>query len=179
MIHLLAFAMPLFLALGMVALARRKPGYSHLRDTISELGEVGSPDQRFVSVGYFGPIGLTALLIASLTFETSRPTAGLALCLAIGYLVASVFPCDPGSPMSGSARQGIHNLGGGIEYVGGGVALIVLGETLGRGFAVAGSIVLVSALLLSFPFRWRGLVQRVGEACLFGGLVVAVWLNRG
>ncbi|MBZ0089824.1 MAG: DUF998 domain-containing protein [Thermoanaerobaculia bacterium] len=174
----LACAVSLFLALGLASLARRKSGYSHRRDTISELGEFGTPDQRLVSVGFFGPIGLTALLIAGLTFETSRPAAGLALCLAIGYLVAAVFPCDPGSPMSGSARQAVHNLGGGIEYFGGGVALIVLGETLGRGFAAAGVIVLASALLLSFPFGWRGLVQRVAEACLFGGLLAAVWLQR-
>jgi hypothetical protein len=167
----------LFLALGLAALARRKPGYSHLRDTISELGEFGVPDQRLVSVGFFGPIGMTALLIASLTLETSRPTAGLALCLAVGYLVAAAFPCDPGSPMSGSARQAIHNLGGGIEYLGGGVAMIVLGETLGRGFTAAGIAVLASALLLSFPFGWRGLVQRIAEACLFGGLVAAVWFQ--
>lgn len=40
----------------------RRPGYSHLRHTISELGETGSPLGKRVSYFGFVPIGLLLLM---------------------------------------------------------------------------------------------------------------------
>jgi hypothetical protein len=169
-----------YLLTALVLLGRRRPLYSHTRDTISELGEVGAPDQRIVAICVFLPVGVALLLGAALLRETNRPAALLALCVAIGYLTAAAFPCDPGSPLSGSARQGVHNLGGAAEYVGGGLALLELSQTLGPAFGAAGLLVLTIAIALSFPgiAAIRGLIQRVGELCLFANLAAAIWLGR-
>ena len=165
-----------YLFVGLLVLAPRKAGYRQLTHTISEVGERGAPDQRIVALGLFLPIGLLLLLVAYLVRPVSGASAVLALCIAVGYLGAAAFPCDPGSPASGSASQGLHNLAGAVEYIGGGFALITLAELLGQSFALAGYVVLGAAVALSFiPANMvRGLVQRVAEVCLFGGLALAI-----
>ena len=45
-------------------LAPRKAGYSHVMHTISEIGELGARDQRFVALGLFLPVGLCLLFVA-------------------------------------------------------------------------------------------------------------------
>jgi hypothetical protein len=169
-----------YLLTQIFVLARRTPLYSHMRDTISELGEFGAPEQRLVALGVFLPVGVVLLIVAALLRGANPLAALLALCVAIGYLTAAAFPCDPGSPLSGSPRQGIHNLGGAVEYIGGGLALVRLSETFGQAFAVAGFVVLSGAIALSIPgiAAIRGLIQRVAELCLFVSLSAAIWLGR-
>lgn len=169
------------LLVSLVVLARRKPGYSHVRHSISELGEIGAPDQRFVALVVFLPIGLALLPVAWLVRVESPETAALALCIAVGYLGAAAFPCDPGSPMSGSTRQLLHNVAGAVEYAGGGFALMRIAERYDQPFRLAGFIVLGSVVALSVlsSNSVRGLVQRVAEACLFGGLALAAWRVGG
>jgi hypothetical membrane protein len=160
-------------------LAPRKPGYSHLLHTISELGEIGTPDQRLIAWGVFLPVGL-AFLPGALLFRNSAPSiAALCLCVAVGYIVAAVFPCDPGSPVSGSARQAVHNLGGAIEYIGGGFSLFAAAESFGAPCRIASFVVLaVAAALTLLPAGApRGLVQRIGETALFGFATWLMWLS--
>lgn len=166
-----------WLLAGLLALAPRKPGYSHVQHTISELGETGAPRQRLVALGLFLPIGLLLLLVAVALQPGSTTAATLALCVAIGYLGAAAFPCDPGSPVSGSLRQGVHNLAGAVEYIGGGLALMRLSDSLGNYFKLAGCVVLGAAIALSIvpAHSIRGIIQRVAETCLFGGLAIAAW----
>ena len=82
-----------------------------------------------------------------------------------------------GSPTGGSTRQFVHNLGGAVEYIGGGFALVGLGESLGSPFRILGLVVLGTTIVLSvMPFiSVRGLIQRIAEACLFGGLALSIW----
>ncbi len=166
-----------YLFASLVALAPRKAGYSHIKHSISEIGEVGAPNQRFVALGLFLPIGLVLLLVAYLVRPVSPAAAALALCIAIGYIGAAAFPCDPGSPLSGTARQALHNLAGAVEYIGGGFALMTLADNFGRPFKAAGFVVLGTAIALSvLPSNSvRGIIQRIAETCLFGGLALAVW----
>lgn len=170
-------AAAIYLFAFILALAPGKPQYSHIKHTISELGEVGAPRQQFVAFGLFLPVGVMLLVVAYRLFPASEAAAALALCIAIGYLVAVAFPCDPGSPVTGSARQGIHNLGGAIEYIGGGFALMALAETLGQPFKAAGFVVLGTAVALTIlpANSVRGAVQRVGELGLFASLALAGW----
>jgi hypothetical protein len=165
-----------YLFVGILYFASKKSGYSHSKDTISELGEITSPIQQQVAFGLFLPLGILLLIVAYLTHEQSFYTALLALCVSIGYLVATFFCCDIGSPLSGSFRQSIHNLGGGVEYFGGGYALLKLAEVYHQPFKVAGFIVLATAIALSFlsSNSFRGLAQRIAEACLFLGVTLAV-----
>ena len=135
-----------YLLASLLALAPRKSGYSHLKHTISEIGESGAPNQRLVAFGVFLPVGLILLLVAYLVRPSSTAAAAaaaaaaLALSIAIGYLGAAAFPCDQGSPMSGTPRQALHDLAGAAEYFGGGFALMVLAESLDRPFRLAGAV---------------------------------------
>lgn len=167
----------MYLFASLIVLAPRKAGYSHIKHSISEIGEVGAPDQRFVALGLFLPVGLALLLVAALVRPASPAAAALALCIAIGYIGAAAFPCDPGSPLFGTARQAFHNLAGAVEYVGGGFALMKLAESLGQPFKAAGFVVLGTAVALSLlpSDSVRGIIQRIAETCLFGGLALAVW----
>ena len=167
----------IYLFASLVVLARRKVGYSHIKHSISEIGEVGAPDQRWVALGLFLPTGLLLLPVAYFLQAASPPAAALALCIAIGYVGAAAFPCDPGSPMMGTVRQSLHNVAGAVEYAGGGFALMTLAESLGQPFQAAGFVVLGSVIALSVlsSNSVRGLVQRVAEASLFGGLALAAW----
>lgn len=173
----IAFA---YLAAALLFLARRKLGYSHLKHTISEIGEIDAPDQSFVAFGLFLPIGLVLLVIAFITQSASPQSATLALCIAIGYLTTAFFPCDPGSPISGSARQAMHNLGGGIEYIGGGLALLALAKQLGQTFQFTGYLVLGCTLALSIipSTTIRGMIQRIAETSLFFSLAFALWYGE-
>ena len=166
-----------YLIASLFALAPRKAGYSHVKHSISEIGEVGAPDQRFVAFGLFLPIGMALLLVAYHVYPASPSTAALALCVATGYIGAAAFHCDPGSPLFGTTRQALHNLAGAVEYAGGGFALMALAEHFGEHFKIAGFIVLGSTIGLSVisSNSVRGIIQRIAEVCLFGGLASAAW----
>ena len=167
----------LYLFASLIALAPRKDGYSHIKHSISEIGETGAPNQRFVAFGLFLPIGLILLLVAYIVRPASPAAAALAFCIAIGYIGAAAFPCDPGSPLFGTARQTLHNLAGAVEYAGGGFALMKLSEGFGQPFKAAGFVVLGTAVALAvLPSNSvRGIIQRIAEICLFSGLALAVW----
>lgn len=179
------FALTVFAAAHLLVLlfflGAKRPGYSHLRHTISELGEVGAPHQRLVAFGVFLPVGALLVLVASLARLLAPEPALLALCIAIGYLVAALFPCDVGSPLSGTNRQAVHNLGGAVEYIGGAFALLRIAEHFGQPFRAAGFIVLAIAIAISLPpfAAIRGLIQRIAELGLFGGLALALWRIGG
>ena len=123
----------------------------------------------------FLPVALALALIAALLSKIDAATTALALCISVGYGVSAAFPCDPGSPMVGSARQTMHNLGGAAQYLGGALSLLAIAEAQGLGFRAAGMAVGISALALSFESGVRGAIQRVAEACLLAGLIVATW----
>lgn len=168
-----------FLFAALVLLAPRKPGYSHVRHSISELGETGAPDQRLVAFGVFLPIGL-ALAFVALVLRDHAQAAAFAACVAAGYVIAAFFPCDPGSPMYGSLRQGVHNLGGAVQYVGGGFSLMALSESLGPALRFVGFVVLGAVAALTFlpsGSSVRGLVQRVAEGVLFVAIAWVAWVS--
>lgn len=180
--RLLAIVTTVDLAVAMIAFGLLREDYSHVRNTFSELGEFGGVHSAAVSWGVFLPVGLAALVLAILQLrqaDGARQFAAAGLCAAIaaGYIVAAFYPCDPGSPLSGSARQSAHNLGGAIEYIGGAVALAALAwraPRYRRAFFVAAILVTATAIGVSVPewFDVRGLIQRIGETALFGGLIL-------
>ncbi|GEL71759.1 DUF998 domain-containing protein [Myxococcus virescens] len=170
--------------------ARRRPGYSHLRNTISELGETGAPDALRVAWLAFAPLGLAvwvfvALLGGGLPEDAATGLILLSL-LGVSYVGAAVFPCDAGAPFWGTWRNQIHNLVAAIGYFGAGAGLIELGRTfedtamlsnLAMLTAALGKGVLAGIFVLSFESPVRGLVQRLIEATVFGWmLLVGVWL---
>lgn len=175
----IASVMAIYLAAAIVGFALRRSDYSHLQNSISELGEFGARDSALVSWGVFFPVGLGAAALAVHFWRNGARAAGiLAACIATGYIVAAFFRCDPGSPLSGSGRQAIHNLGGAVEYFGGAAALLLMARGSPRlrwVFAIAGVVVLLVSIGVSVPdlAHLRGLIQRCGETCQFGALILA------
>lgn len=173
----------LYLLAGIIFWGARVPGHRHLRNTISELGEVGSDFTRQVSWGLFLPVGV--LLLAAGFLEGDGGAArGLAYCLGTGYVVAAFFPCDAGSPLTGSSRQQIHNVGGFVEYAGGTFFLFRAAESGSSyvlvDYKIAAMIVFAGIVLISIPrFLARGLVQRVLEVVLFACLLQLTWWPIG
>ncbi|PZR39416.1 MAG: hypothetical protein DI538_06970 [Azospira oryzae] len=169
---LLLLVATVYLIAGILFFGKKRKTYSHLRHTISELGESGSPYEKPVSFGLFFIVG-AILILVSLLNDTNETLHGLSLCVGAGYLVAAIFPCDEGSPLEGSWKQQIHNLGGFVEYAGSAYFLAQSAEVFSfvSTKLIAGIIVLCT-LFISIPsFSFRGLVQRVAEALLFLSLI--------
>lgn len=165
-----------YLTVSIIYFGRKLPTYSHVRDTISELGENGSFFEKTVAYKVFLPVGLILIASAVTLYFQDLPTdirlnlCGLLACVGIGYVIAAFSPCDPGSPLTGSVRQSIHNLGGVIEYIGGAYFLIKTALPI---FPILGYLIISTSVAMSFSFfvPWRGLIQRVAEAGLFGGII--------
>ena len=167
----------------------RKPGYSHVRHTISELGEIGSPVGS--SVSYIGFLSTGILLwlfllvaAAALPHESTEAFYLLSL-VGVGYVGGAIFRCDPGAPLIGSSRNTLHNIFGALEYVGAAGAFTTLKRSefwspLSGLTVYAGGLVLVCLWGISFPHPFRGLIQRVAETTIFLGVVlIGWWVYRG
>lgn len=107
-------------------------GYDARTDYISELGATGAPYAAVMNYVGFLPAGLAIMVAIVLLWRSLAPSRMTRLglvCLsgvAIGYLVAFLFPCDAGCPVQGSTKQMLHNAGGLIEYLGGVIGLFLL-----------------------------------------------------
>jgi hypothetical protein len=193
-----------FAGLGAAALAaavpwlagRARPGYSHLSQFISELGESGAPHAAWVSNAGFAPIGVLVLLFAALAarvLPASRwklPGLGWLGTVGAAYLAAGLAPCDPGCPASGSLSQAVHNAFGLLEYAGASAGLLLLGESFrgAPGWAALAPVCAGAAVVVALGFAAmltpslesiRGLSQRLAEAGLFVGISgVSLFLLR-
>jgi hypothetical protein len=178
---LLALTTLLYLTVAVVGVSAARPDYSHLRDTISQLGESGARLGALTSYGVFLPVGAALLVLAYRALSIDTDVALLAACLATGYLGAALFRCDPGAPSRGTWRQQVHNACGRLEYLGGAYALYRLAVQAGPlTVAPAAVVVLVSAVTL-VPGQWRvrGLAQRIAELTLFISLTLALRREHG
>ena len=172
--------------LGTLYFASFRPGYSHIPNTISELGETGAPQAHWVAFGFFLPVGIIvwwALWLVQRHRSGSRDTSLVLLALSglgTGYVLAAFFPCDPGGPLFGSWRTLVHNAAGLIDY--GGTALGFLlfcrhcaGQKMrpqAVAFGIAAALGFFAMVLLALPpaFPVRGAVQRVTELLQFTGV---------
>jgi hypothetical protein len=164
------------------------PGYSHVRDYISELGAAGAPHASAVNYVAFLPAGLL-VIAAAFSLKGVLPrrpvvTAGLALVSLAGvsYVGAAFAPCDAGCPAAGSSRQALHNLFGLGGYLGAGIGLCLAGasdssRTVGRLAIAAGGVAIVGLGVMGAPGAepWRGLAQRIVEYAILGWMVLAAF----
>lgn len=169
------------------------PGHSHVGNFIGELGAVGAEWGAVVSFGGFLPIGLVSLTFLMVAAPLVDPRAGarvgycLLSCVGVAYVGAAFAPCDLGCPSPPtSPRQLLHNLLGILEYVGGGIGLMLFvggyfqrrpdrpAQTVlfASGATALGVFAAISAPGLA---AWHGLIQWVGEVALFGSLVLIGW----
>ena len=177
---LLALFATVYLLVSIIYFGLQKPGYSHIRHTISELGETGAPNERFINLGIFLPTGLIFLAFPQL-YHLPGDLTGLCTCLGIGYTIGGLFPCDEGAPLSGSWRQSVHNLGGIVQYVGAIYYLRQIGTLPGlRMLEFAGVGVFAFAVLMSIDTfdLVRGLYQRLAEVLIFGPILYLLILMQ-
>jgi len=177
---LLAAAVPMYYG-------SRKPGYSHLRHTISELGEMGSPVGESVSHLGFIAIGISLwlfLIIAANLLPHQSDVFFMLSLVGAGYVGGGIFRCDPEAPFIGSWSTTLHNIFGVLEYAGAAGAFLTLKRSefwspLSEVMSYAGGIVFFCFAGISFPHPFRGLIQRIAETIIFGGVVlIGVWVYR-
>jgi hypothetical protein len=161
---------------GIIAFGRQWDDYSHIRDTISRLGEQRAPQAFWVRWGIFFPVGLFLLALSYTLFSKWHAAAILSLSLGIGYLISAPFPCDHGCPLSGTLAQWIHNLGGAVMYGGSLWSLWELAKFHGHWLIYVDIIAGLSVLGVATPVVWsyRGLAQRIAEVIFFGALGYAL-----
>lgn len=169
------------------------PNYQQTRDYISELGAVGAPHAHAVNWFGFLPIGLLASLFALLTLPLlpKHSLAQLAALLwmvavGVGYIGATIFPCDLGCPTEGSPSQLIHNTLGLFEYGLGGISLLLFSVVfwqvpsarwLSILAALCGLCVWLGLVNMANPIQsdWRGGWQRIAEIALFSWMAALAW----
>jgi hypothetical membrane protein len=171
--------------LGTLCFASLRPGYSHISNTISELGETDSAQAHLVAFGFFLPVGIIvwwALWLAHRHSSGLNPSLVLfALSgLGAGYVLAAFFPCDPGGPLFGSWRTLVHNAAGLIDYGGTALGFLLFCRYCAMqkmrpqavAFGIAGALGFLAMMLLGLPpaFPVRGAVQRVTELIQFMGV---------
>jgi len=171
--------------------ASLRPGYSHVSNTISELGETGAPHAAWVAFGFFLPVGvlvwLALWLVRREALDSYASFALIALsCLGTGYAMAAFFPCDPGGPFYGTWRTLVHNVLGFIDYAGTGIGFLLISRHFAKraatfraaSFLIAGLLVLLCLALLSLEatFPIRGAIQRAAELIQFAGVFYVCYL---
>jgi hypothetical membrane protein len=163
------------------------PNYSHASQFISELGAEGAPNARLINLAGFLPAGLLITAFAFLA-RRSLPRSGATtfgmiglVFFALGYLVAVVFPCEPGChPAEPTLSQAVHNLFGLAGYLVAPPSLFVLAWQARRwpkaahlsllGFIGSG-LALLGLLFLSPEFKYVGIAQRVLEGSVLAWIM--------
>jgi hypothetical membrane protein len=181
-------AAALIVLLDTLYFASLRPGYSHISNTISELGETGASHARLVAFGFFLPVGLLVWLALWLVHREAPDRHASFMLVAMswlgtGYAMSAFFPCDSGAPFFGSWRTQVHNVLGFIDYEGTGIGFLLVSRHFARwnatiqavAFLVAGALVLLCLALLSVEatYHVRGAIQRVAEVTEFTGVFFA------
>lgn len=165
----------MYLATSTIVLARRRSGYSHVRHTISELGERGAVDEKLVAFGLFLPVGISMAIVAFFV-QSNEPAAMLAFALAVGYGGSALFPIDAGAPPIGSWKNGLHSLAGAIQYIGAIGAFEQYGRNFGFPYTMVKFAIFAFLVSIYVPYakEVRGLIQRTIEVGLFLGLAFLI-----
>ena len=165
-----------YLIAGIVYFGSKLKNYSHLKHTISELGETGSIYEKQVGFGFFLVVGMLLFIISILARENFTAFV-IAMSQALGYGLSAFFPCDRGSPLFGTWKQWVHNFAGVIGYGGSIFAILNASDDALPAqfipFKTAGYLITFCILLACIPPNpVRGLAQRTGETLLFGCLLL-------
>lgn len=105
-------AAPLLWAGAVIYCGSVRPGYSHVTQFISELGERGSSTESIMRIAGFYLPGLLVVMFALNLLSRSAGWLVAALLIINGAarVTAGMFPCDPGCPApGGSVTQAVHN----------------------------------------------------------------------
>lgn len=118
---------PLLWAAAIVLAGEMRPGFDHVSQYISELGERGSSTEIFMRFGGFVGSGLlivgyAAAFHATVARITDRPwltllVAALVALDGIGRVGAGIFPCEPGCAAPEVLNQRLHGLSATVAFL--------------------------------------------------------------
>jgi len=176
------------------------PGYSHVKQLISESYAIGTP--YGVSLRYLGflPSGILIFLFSCLAIKelpsSTLTRAGfwsIGICYGFATVVVSIFPCDEGcnpEMLNPGIAQVIHNFTGMLTYLFVPFAVLLLGITSlkwphGKFIGIAGllcgsiSIIFVGRLSADLNGPLAGLNQRIAEGAILSWIICcAVYLRQ-
>ena len=194
-------AAPILFALAVIVLGFLREDYSHISHTISDLGEIGTPNMAGQNVNFI----LTGLLILAFSFGLYRGTGPgkrvkggslLVSVIGLGVAGAGVFPDDPSCPSPGcnSVAANGHAVAGFMVFPLIPFAILLFARGLGRDtawrryrtYSLVTGIVLMALLVLfvgvlfdSTLESWAGAIQRLLLASWFQWIaVMAIRLFR-
>ena len=108
---------------------------------------------------------------------------GCSLLEPVAYVSSAFAPCELGCPSTGSLSQNVHNLLAVITLLMTTLGLVFLSRNDRLAPATkAGWLVLAATFITLYTFalvpevaEWRGLLQRLAEGILYGGLCLVSW----
>ena len=170
------------------------PGYSQLRDFISELGAREAPTETWVRYGAFLPIGLVLMSFAIAAGRSLPRSKNMIIGMvgiflfALGYSLAAFLPCDPGClPEEPSVTQLLHNLTALFGYMPAPLYLAFLGaaalkwpqaKTAPWVIFAGATATLLGVLGLDPEFEYVGLSQRLIEGGVWASVLACAWYIR-
>ena len=118
---------PVLWAVVIVVAGELRPGFDHIGQYISELGERGSSTASLMRFGGFGATGLlhigyAAAFYAMVARLTARPRLTLLVAALIalngfGRIGAGVFACEPGCAAPDVLGQRLHSLSATVAFL--------------------------------------------------------------
>lgn len=188
---------PLLWAATIILAGELRPGFDHVNQYISELGERGSPTEIFMRFGGFVGsgiliVGYAAAFYAAITRITGRPWLTLLVATLIaldglGRSGAGIFPCEPGCAAPETLNQRLHGLSATIAFLSIAAAAL-LGTLLFRRDArlrplsaysfVSGCAGLIFLVLMSASettHAYTGLYERLASGILTLWMFVTAW----
>lgn len=159
-----------------------RPGFSHVAQYISELGEHGSSTELLMRYTGFAPTGLMHAAFAAFLAAVFRGRlAGAAAALlglnGLARLGAGFFSCDPGCTQAASLAAQLHGVFATVGFVALLLSVLLWGIEFRRRdlrgpaaySAVSGALGLAFLALMVWnpePGGWRGLHERLASGTL-------------
>lgn len=118
---------PLLWMAAIIVAGEMRPGFDHVAQYISELGERGSPTEHFMRYAGFVASGLLHITYAAAFGASLRQrtecrhlalvVAGLIALNGLGRIGAGLFSCEPGCAAPEFPDQRLHNLAATVAFI--------------------------------------------------------------
>ncbi len=167
---------PMLYASVVAVLGELYPGYSHLSQTMSELGAADAPHALLMNIAGLGLLGVMIMSFAGGLYQglrKSRITAVSALVIVgagMSLVMTAIFPCDTGDQTTYTGQiHGVFATVGAVFMV---LGMLILSPTFfrearWRGYAVLTVTVAVLSSVLAGMYGfdviegWKGALQRI------------------
>lgn len=184
---------PAFYYLALIIASFMRPGYSHVSQFVSELGEIGAPSAPVTNYLGFVPIGVCLLAFTYALFSSVDRgwlsiVGGILLALyGVSFILAGFFSCEPGCESADPIlSETIHNMSGISGMAGMIIALFLWSFVFRRSPSFEGiwiytlissivSLVLFLVFGMSLESGYVGLWQRLLDLVTYAWFVVVGW----